>query len=57
MATDTLFFHLGPSHPLHITVYGIMAVLLVQKKKMDDAVYLYKSSLLCCQKVLGPNHI
>mmetsp|Transcript_4475 Transcript_4475/g.6679 ORF Transcript_4475/g.6679 Transcript_4475/m.6679 type:complete len:103 (-) Transcript_4475:1181-1489(-) len=25
IATDTLFHHLGPSHPLHITIYGIMA--------------------------------
>ena len=25
IATDTLFHHLGPSHPLHMTVYGLMA--------------------------------
>ena len=57
IATDTLFHHLGPSHPLHMTVYGLMAYLLVPKGKYEEAMYLYKSSLLCCMKVLGPNHI
>jgi len=40
-----------------MTVYGIMAYLLVPKGKMEEAMYLYKSSLFCCMKVLGPNHI
>lgn len=57
LTTDAVFHHLGPSHPLHMTVYGIMAYLLVPKGKMDEAMYLYKSSLFCCMKVLGPNHI
>ena len=57
LCTDTLFHHLGPSHPLHMTVYGIMAFLLIPKGKMTEAMYLYKSSLFCCMKVLGPNHI
>jgi hypothetical protein len=42
---------------LHITVYGIMAQLLIPKNKMEEANYLLKSSLFCCMKVLGPNHI
>ena len=57
LVTDTIFHHLGPSHPIHMTVYGIMANLLVPKGKMEEAMYLYKSSLFCCMKVLGPNHI
>ena len=57
MATDTLFHHLGPTHPLHMTVYGLMAYLLYPKGKFEEAMYLYKSSMLCCMKVLGPNHI
>lgn len=57
LATDTLFHHLGPSHPLHITVYGIMAYMLIPKGKMEEAMYLYKSSILVCMKTLGPNHI
>jgi len=34
-----------------------MAYLLVIKNKMEEAKYLYQSSLLCCLRVLGPNHI
>ena len=40
-----------------MTVYGIMAQLLIPKNKMEEAMYLMKSSLFCCMKVLGPNHI
>ena len=42
MATDTLDHHLGRSHPLHITVFGIMAYLFVPVGKMEEAMYLYK---------------
>jgi hypothetical protein len=28
LALDVLYYHLGPKHPLHITVYGIMGFLL-----------------------------
>ena len=54
---ETLGFHLGPSHPLHITVYGIMVQLLVPKGKMEQAMYLYKSSIMCSMKTLGHNHV
>lgn len=61
LATDALDHHLGRSHPLHITVYGIMAYLLAPAPgaggKFDDAMYLYKSSILVCLKTLGPNHV
>jgi hypothetical protein len=57
MATDTLDHHLGRSHPLHITVFGIMAYLFVPVGKMEEAMYLYKSSILVCLKTLGPNHV
>lgn len=73
-ALATLEHHWGPFHPLHSTIYGIMAYLLIMNKdhlnsnlrrnnlalmknKMEEARYLYHSSLLCCLRVLGPNHI
>lgn len=34
-----------------------MAQLLIEKKKYEDAKYLYQASLLCCMRLLGPNHI
>lgn len=55
--TDTLGVHLGPYHPLHITVYGIMVFLMVPKGQMEEAMYLYKSSLVCSMKALGLHHI
>ena len=49
--------HWGPFHPLHVNIYGIMAQLLITKGKYDDAKFLYQASLLCCIRILGPNHI
>lgn len=57
ISIETIFNHLGPSHPLLITVYGIMAYLLIQKGKTEECMYLYKSSMMCCMKALGPNHV
>ena len=57
LANETLQNHWGPSHPLHITIYGLMAQILISKPKFEDAMFLYKSSLLCCNKVLGHSHI
>ena len=28
-----------------------------EKKRYDDAVLLYKSSLVCCLRILGANHV
>ena len=56
-ALEILDHHWGPFHPLHINIYSIMAQLLIHKGKHDDAIYLYKASLLCCLRILGPNHI
>ena len=56
-ALQALDHHWGPFHPLHISIYGIMAQLLIHNSKYDDASYLYQASLLCCMRVLGPNHI
>jgi len=56
-ALATLDHHWGPFHPLHSTIYGIMAHLLIQQGKMEEAKYLYQSSLICSLRVLGPNHI
>ena len=56
-ALSILDHHWGPFHPLHINIYGIMAQLLIRKGKHDDATWLYKASLRCCMRILGPNHI
>lgn len=34
-----------------------MSQILIPKNKMEESMYLLKSSLFCCMKVLGPNHI
>ena len=47
----------GPEHPLHTTIYRIMAFLMIECNKFKEAEILYKASLSCCSKVLGPNHI
>jgi len=55
---EALETHLGPSpHPLHIIVYKIMINLLVSQGKMEDAKWLYKSSIMCSMKILGQNHV
>jgi hypothetical protein len=40
-ALSALDHHWGPFHPLHINIYAIMAQLLIEKGKYDDAKYLY----------------
>ena len=57
MTTDTIYYHLGASHPLHITLYTLMAQLLILKQKWQEAMYLFKAAMICCLKSLGPNHI
>ena len=57
LALEILDHHWGPYHPLHINIYGIMAQLLILNQKHEDATYLYKASLRCCMRILGPNHI
>jgi tetratricopeptide (TPR) repeat protein len=47
LATEILYHHLGQSHPLHVTVYSLMSYLLIPKGKFEEALYLYKSALLC----------
>ena len=49
-------FHLGPHHPLHSTLYSIVGHFYSQKRMFKDALFLYKSSLLCCTRSLGLNH-
>ena len=56
-ALEILDHHWGPFHPLHINIYSIMAQLLINNKKYEYAGFLYKASLLCCMRILGPNHI
>lgn len=55
-ALAVLEHHWGPFHPFQITIYGVMANLLISIKRMNDAMFLYQSSLKCCLQVLGSNH-
>lgn len=52
-----LIHHWGQFHPLHLTIYNIMAFLMIENSNLLEAETLYKCSLSCCSKVLGPNHI
>ena len=56
-ALSCLVHHWGQLHPLHSTIYNIMAFLMIDSGSLKEAEYCYKSSLSCCSKVLGPNHI
>lgn len=55
-ALKVLGFHLGFYHPLQSTVYSILAHFYTEKEMFQDALFLHKSSLVCCMRVLGPNH-
>lgn len=57
-AIGTLDFHWGQYHPLHSTIYSILAYLLIKyKENLEQAQALYKASLISCTRVLGPNHL
>lgn len=57
-AISALDFHWGQYHPLHSTVYSILAYLLIKHKdNLKQAKDLYNASLICCTRVLGPNHL
>lgn len=55
-ALTALEYHWGPYHPLHCTLYSILAFLYMKKSNLDEALILYKNSLMCSLRVLGPNH-
>lgn len=55
-ALTALEYHWGPYHPMHCTLYSILAFLYMEKSNFDDALILYKNSLMCSLRVLGPNH-
>ena len=55
-ALTALEYHWGPYHPLHCTLYSILAFLYMKKGNFDEALILYKNSLMCSLRVLGPNH-
>jgi len=57
-AIKCLDFHWGQYHPLHSTIYSILAFLIMKYKgDLQQAQSLYKASLICCNRALGPNHI
>jgi len=51
-----LDFHLGSYHPLHSTIYQLLAEFYLDKKRLKDALILFKSSLICSLRVLGASH-
>ena len=55
-ALTALEYHWGPYHPLHCTLYSILAYLYMKKSNFEEALILYKNSLMCSLRVLGPNH-
>ena len=54
---QTLETHLGESHPLQATLYCILAYYNSEIGNLEDALYLYKSSLACCLRLLGQSHV
>jgi len=57
-AIKSLDYHWGEYHPLHATIYSILAHLLIKyKENLKQAQSLYKASLISCIRVLGPNHL
>lgn len=55
-ALSAIDFHWGIAHPMHASVYSIMAFLYLKKQLFEEALVLFKSSLMCCTKALGANH-
>eukprot|EP00826_Nyctotherus_ovalis_P056323 TRINITY_DN7580_c0_g1_i3.p1 TRINITY_DN7580_c0_g1~~TRINITY_DN7580_c0_g1_i3.p1 ORF type:complete len:302 (+),score=55.27 TRINITY_DN7580_c0_g1_i3:51-956(+) len=48
----------GAYHPLHITIYSLMAFNLVKyKSEFEQARQLYKASLVCALRALGSSHV
>lgn len=55
-AVSILEFHLGGLHPLHSILYSILGYFYSQRKYNEEAIALYKSSLLNSQRSLGHRH-
>jgi hypothetical protein len=55
-ALVVLEHHWGSFHPLQVTIFGVMANLLIQVEQFTCAKFLNESSLKCCLQVLGSNH-
>jgi len=51
-----LDFNLGKYHPLHSMIYNMIGYYYVEKGQYDDALVLYRSSLVCLKKILGDQH-
>lgn len=55
-AVQIIEFHLGPFHPLHTILYSLLGYFYSQKKYYDEAIALYRSSLINSKKSLGEYH-
>ncbi|EGR34581.1 hypothetical protein IMG5_006670 [Ichthyophthirius multifiliis] len=56
-AVQIIEFNLGQAHPMHSILYSILGYFYFQKKQYDDALSLYKSSLMNSKKSLGQYHL
>lgn len=55
-AIEVLEFNWGPFHPLHSTFYSMFGYYYYEISQYNDALLLYKSSLVSCLRSIGPNH-
>ncbi|EAR93017.2 tetratricopeptide repeat protein (macronuclear) [Tetrahymena thermophila SB210] len=55
-AVQIIEFHLGPFHPLHTILYSLLGCFYSQKKYYEEALALYRSSLINSKKSLGDFH-
>ena len=56
-ALEILNYHWGQYHPLHCTIYSILAYLLIKHKESHgEALSIYKVILVSYNKLLGNNH-
>lgn len=51
-----LELHFGESHPLHSTLYCILAFYHLEMGNLEDSRYLYKSALIASLRMLGQSH-
>jgi DNA-binding SARP family transcriptional activator len=54
---EILDYNFGNFHPYNSKIYCKIARYYYSKNMFDDALLLYKSSLKCCERILGSSHL